>query len=263
MGEIFVVIPCFNEAERLDGEAFIRFCSEDISRGISFLFVNDGSTDNTEERLEELVSRLPGRLYKLTLLHNQGKGEAVRSGVLKAFQFKPQLVAYWDADLATPLSVIPEFVAFFAHNHEVDMLLGARVHMLGRRICRGVQRDVRSRLFSTLIGLLLDLPVYDSQCGAKMFRVNERIKLVFSRPFLSRWIFDVEILARLLHLYRNDPSDPGQEYHRLYEYPLPFWRDVGGSHIKMSDLWKGAWDLLYLYTKELRRLAPRPVEPDL
>ena len=50
------------------------------------------------------------------------------------------------------------------------------------------------RLFATLASTLLDVRIYDTQCGAKIFRSTDDLKIVLSKPFLSSWIFDVELI---------------------------------------------------------------------
>jgi len=96
---ILVVVPCYNEEDRLDCSAFRAFAERNTDCG--FLFVNDGSTDNTGELLRELC-----RSNSAFLLHelprNCGKAEAVRQGMLKAMEFKPAYIGMWDADLAAP-----------------------------------------------------------------------------------------------------------------------------------------------------------------
>jgi glycosyltransferase involved in cell wall biosynthesis len=126
-----IVIPCYNEVARLKPDAFLDFAGEHPN--ISFLFVNDGSTDETARVLRELAMKLPGRLEVQELSRNAGKGEAVRQGMLHALATDAQYVGYWDADLATPLDAILSFVALLDERPGVGMVMGARVQLLGRR----------------------------------------------------------------------------------------------------------------------------------
>jgi glycosyltransferase involved in cell wall biosynthesis len=93
---------------------------------------------------------------------------------------------------------------------------------------------------STVSSITLGLPVYDTQCGAKLFRVTPMLTDVLSQPFLSRWVFDVEILARFKKRvpWNDSPNWP------VYEEPLRSWRDVGGSKVKPIDSLKAFRDLL-------------------
>src|SRR6185436_46155 len=76
-----IVIPCYNEAGRLDREAFSRFAS---CNDVDFLFVDDGSTDDTRQTLNALTESLPDRIKVLALQRNVGKAEAVHRGLLAA-----------------------------------------------------------------------------------------------------------------------------------------------------------------------------------
>jgi glycosyltransferase involved in cell wall biosynthesis len=220
-----VVVPCFNEAHRIDREAFLEAVA--AKPWLHLFFVDDGSTDSTGDALDALCEVRPERLQALHLSRNAGKAEAVRRGVLAAFDSGASVSGYWDADLATPLDEVAPMVELLLRRDAL-MVLGARVLMLGRRVERHAARHYLGRVFATAVSLLLRLPVYDTQCGAKVFRCEPLMRDVFSSPFLTRWVFDVEILARVL---ATDPSSRT----RLIEHPLEEWRDVEGSRLTRAD----------------------------
>jgi glycosyltransferase involved in cell wall biosynthesis len=225
-----IVIPCFNEAGRLEREAFERALAAEAR--LRFLFVNDGSTDATEAILRELEARHPGRAHVLSLEKNRGKAEAVRRGVLHAMELGAALVGYWDADLATPLEAIGAFAARF-DDAAILVVLGSRVRLLGRRIERNPLRHYVGRVIATAAAHELGLAVYDTQCGAKMFRVGPAARSVFEREFRLNWAFDVEVLARLRGLERRGLCDVGRG---VVELPLEQWIERGGSKLGLSQV---------------------------
>jgi dolichyl-phosphate beta-glucosyltransferase len=233
-----IVVPCYNEANRLDVQAFLGFAHRDA--GCRFLFVNDGSTDGTLPILQGLSRAGPGRFRVLDLPRNLGKAEAVRRGVLEAAGSEPERIGYWDADLATPLAAIGDFSRVLDEHPRVQVVLGSRVRLLGRSIHRRVPRHYLGRAFATAASLALRIPVYDTQCGAKLFRATPEIVSLFDEPFRSRWIFDVELLARFIAARR--PADgPAEE--RLYELPLTHWEDVAGSKLRLRHFLRAALEL--------------------
>jgi len=231
-----LVVPCFDEETRLDLPAFRRYLAE--NDGIDFIFVNDGSRDDTLRVLQGFRAENPDRVAVLDLQPNRGKAEAVRHGLIAALEQKPDYAGFWDADLATPLDEIRPMVDILDNRREIAMVFGARVRLLGRDISRHASRHYFGRLGATLISQTLNLAVYDTQCGAKIFRVSSDACHVFSSPFLSRWIFDVEIIARYVRLWGRDAAAKA-----IYEYPVRQWRDVGGSKIKSRDFLRALRDL--------------------
>lgn len=229
--ELALVVPCRNEAERLDPEAFLRFASTHPSVG--FVFVDDGSTDATGEILERLREAAPAAVAVLHHSPCRGKGEAVRAGVLAAIASQPSLVGFLDADLSTPLSAIDDFLAVLRGRPLVEFVLGSRVMLMGRDIRRSAARHYVGRVFATAASLALDLPVYDTQCGAKVLRLDEQTATLFAAPFRNPWLFDVELIARYLRL----PVVPGApaRRERLYELVVPVWHDVAGSKVRWYD----------------------------
>jgi glycosyltransferase involved in cell wall biosynthesis len=239
------VVPCYNEASRLDGEAFRRFAAG--RSALRFLFVDDGSTDDTRRVLETLAARDPEHLGVFTYSPNRGKAEAVRRGVLEALNGGPDLVGFWDADLATPLEEVDRFVARFASHPELEIALGSRVRLLGRQIQRNAARHYFGRVAATAVSIMLHLAVYDTQCGAKMFRATDDLKRVFSEPFVTRWIFDVEILVRWLALKRAATIERLDT--RIREMPLEAWHDVSGSRLRLRDFARAPLDLWRIYRR--------------
>jgi len=236
--ETIVVVPCYNEAKRLDLATFGDFLTR--LSGISLLLVDDGSVDDTSRLLEQLRQRHPRQVFTLRLAANVGKAEAVRRGVQLALRRRPAMVGYWDADLATPLEAIPRFQALLCERPELVLVMGSRVALLGRQIRRRWTRHLLGRAFATAASLVLGLPVYDTQCGAKLLRVTPQIAELFRQPFRTRWVFDVEILARMVVSARHE-FRPADEL--IYEYPLDEWQDVRGSRLKSRDFVTAALDL--------------------
>jgi dolichyl-phosphate beta-glucosyltransferase len=232
-----IVVPCYNEAKRLKAEAFVNFARGWEGR---FLFVNDGSKDETGALLTALAARLPKSLSAMSLAQNSGKAEAVRQGFRHAFHEGADAVGFWDADLATPLDVIPRFEAILADQAALDIVMGARVRLLGGAVERNPSRHYLGRGFATVVSWLLDAHVYDTQCGAKLFRATPLVRELFARPFLSRWVFDVELLARYLDA-RAALGQDGRD--GIREVPLEVWRDVAGSKVRSQDFLRAGVDL--------------------
>jgi glycosyltransferase involved in cell wall biosynthesis len=239
-----VVIPCYNEAARLDREAFVEFAAR---TGVRLLFVDDGSTDGTLQMLTELAARCPARLRVHALQANKGKAEAVRCGLLEACHDRPTYVAFWDADLATPLDDVLAFMQVLDARHDIDMVFGSRINLLGRSVHRNLARHYVGRVFATAAAAVLRMGIYDTQCGAKMFRVSDRFVDQLREPFIGGWIFDVEMIAREISS-RREAGLPAAKT-AIYEYPLMVWRDVAGSKIKLRDWFSVGANLGRIYLK--------------
>jgi len=242
-------VPCHDEAERLRLECF-RACLANDSR-VEFLCVDDGSTDGTLELLRRLESEFAPRVRVLALERNLGKAGAVRAGVLQALEREVDLVGFFDADLATPLDELPRFYEVFEAHPRVHMVFGARVKLLGRAIERNPVRHYLGRIFATLVSNALELSIYDSQCGAKLFRADELTHRLFEEPFQVGWIFDVEILARLVREHRRQRAGAPEEL--IYELPLNAWGDIPGSKVGWSDFPRAIVELLRIHRSYLRR----------
>jgi glycosyltransferase involved in cell wall biosynthesis len=246
---IIVVIPCYNEAERFHAQRFAGAAQGDPS--LSFLLVDDGSRDATRAILQRLSEQLPAQISVLGLERNSGKAEAVRLGLQAAFERSPAVVAYFDADLATPLEELAPMRALFEERPELQAALGSRVGLLGSDVVRTPTRHYLGRIFASVASLLLDLNVYDTQCGAKLFRNSAAVRDIFGEPFSVSWTFDVEVLARLAKLAREGTIAPLAR--SAMEYPLRRWRDVSGSKLKPAAALKAGAELATLWHKYGRK----------
>ncbi|HEY6476316.1 MAG TPA: glycosyltransferase [Polyangia bacterium] len=220
-----VVVPCYNEAERLAEGPLLNFL--DACDGASLLFVDDGSTDATAARLGAIAAARPERIAVTSLQPNGGKAEAVRRGMREALERGAGLVGYLDADLSTPPDELFRLRAAF-ERPGVEAVLGARVALLGTDIERSAVRHYLGRIFASLAAVILHARVYDTQCGAKLFRASPALDAALASPFLSRWAFDVELLGRLL---AGSPAAPGLPLSAVVEVPLHTWHDVKGSKL--------------------------------
>jgi dolichyl-phosphate beta-glucosyltransferase len=247
MSSTTLVIPCYNEERRLDQPAFLGFAAGNPS--VRLMLVNDGSQDRTLNVLTELASERPGQIAVLDCPRNGGKAEAVRQGMLRAFANGADYAGYFDADLATPLEAVVEFIRVLDRMRGIDIVIGSRLPLLGRSIRRRAKRALLGRLFARAASATLRIAIHDTQCGAKLFRATPWVEQAFAQPFCTRWIFDVEVLARISNVTRGSGGPVLEDC--VYEFPLDDWREVAGSKLKAADFLKAPAELARIYWRYL------------
>ena len=229
-----IIIPCYNEEKRLSLDKFGEFVKEHPD--CTLLFVNDGSKDNTLGILNDVAKNNPA-INVLNLPKNSGKAEAVRQGVLHAANANPDFVAFYDADMATPTEDLYAMIELI-DNKSYHAVVGSRILRLGGDIERTFMRGIMGRIFANVASRVLQgLKIYDTQCGAKIFK-TQVAQIIFEKPFLTNWIFDVELFARMIKHYGIE-----EMYTKVYEFPLTAWRDVHGSKIKKMDFIRQVFDM--------------------
>ena len=234
-----IVIPCFNEADRLKVDVFAEFvCDVD---DVELIFVDDGSSDATLQSAQVVSHKAGSSVSVLRLEENCGKAEAVRQGMLWAAQRDFSAIAFWDADLATPLETIPDFIEVLSRHSNVEVVWGTRLPLMGHTIDRDAVRRQTGKLFSASSAAAVGVGIRDALCGAKMFRTGPILDAILARPFSSRWIFDVEILARLDVLLKTTGGVAVQD--ALYEFPLDEWYEIAGSRLRMTDFLRATVEL--------------------
>ncbi len=183
------------------------------------------------------------RVEVLDLPRNVGKAEAVRLGLRQALDGDASIVGYLDADLATPGAGLLELVRILQQRDDLSAVFGSRMARLGSHIERSAFRHYTGRVYATLASWALGVAVYDTQCGAKVFRVGPTLAAALEEPFRSAWSFDVLLCQRLFDGTRGVPGLPARTF---LEVPLDAWSDVGGSKVHVSGGIAALWDVFVI-----------------
>ena len=184
-----VVLPCYNEAERLPGTLQALLAHLSAAPGeVEVLVVDDGSTDATVSVAAAVADR---RVRVLSYRPNRGKGFAVRTGMLAA---RGELVVFTDADGSYRPSDLDRIVAALAR---APVAIGSRAGDAGG----SVARRAASRVFNLAIRGAVGLPFGDTQSGLKGFQ-RAAAQQIFGQARVDGFAFDVEVLwlARQLGL---------------------------------------------------------------
>ncbi|MCK7496488.1 MAG: glycosyltransferase [Comamonadaceae bacterium] len=229
---LVLVVPCFNEEARLDVRAFLDFAAS--RPAVRLTFVDDGSGDRTPGILDGLRAQAPDAVDVIHLPANQGKAAAVREGILAGLRREPDLVGFWDADLATPLSAVDDFLALASKRPEIDIILGSRVMLMGRDIRREAWRHYLGRVFATG-GVAHAGPAGVRHSVRRQGLPGERGTSPRCSPsrFTARGSSTSRCIARYLALPR--PPDSPDRRDRIYELAVPQWHHIPGSKLRWTD----------------------------
>jgi glycosyltransferase involved in cell wall biosynthesis len=234
-----MIVPCFNEATRLNVSKWQHIV--DKFETCQWVFVNDGSTDGTNQILS-LLDRQNAHI--LDLPKNVGKGEAVRAGINHALSADESLrlsqVGYIDADGAFDLvdieAMFVEAEMNLGGNAQHQLLIGSRVKLSGRSIKRSTMRHYLGRIIATYICYGWSSAPYDTQTGFKIFNLNPRFRAAVFEPFVTSWFFDIELILRLGIL----------DSRGIWELPLLNWSEVSGGSIKFWSSFKIVKEILQI-----------------
>lgn len=244
MKEVVIVIPCYNEAGRFDAKQV----GELVEADLGVILVDDGSTDDTPELIAEVCKQHKDAVESLGMIRNVGKAEAVRRGLNHAHALGAKVTGYLDGDFATPAEEMIRLVELFESDDSIKALLGSRWLHLGSKIKRSNLRHYCGRVFATFASMTLRMPVYDTQCGAKLFRITDTFLRAIDDPFESTWAFDVELLARL----EDGMGGAPYEVEDFVEVPLEVWTDIPGSKINLVGMIRATLELIPIWRRNWR-----------
>jgi glycosyltransferase involved in cell wall biosynthesis len=247
MMNVGILIPAYNEEGRLPVEEVVAFLKNPKYKDYKIIFLNDGSSDGTQPLLDNIASGFSEKVETIHFKKNEGKAETVRKGMIQLFT-RFEYLGYLDADLATTLD---EFysLAKRAEIDQVTICFGSRIKKLGSRIERSTKRHIIGRVFATLSNSIIKVPVYDTQCGAKLFH-QSLVEEIFNERFISKWLFDIEVICRVL-------VKRGKKYFEdnALEVPLKQWQEKGASKIKLKDFFSFPLELVKIkrrYSKQMK-----------
>lgn len=221
-----IVIPCYNESERLPFSKFSQFIETHPNHVICF--VNDGSQDDTLLKLLAFKLEAGRQVVVYDMPKNSGKAEAVRSGMNRLLEIEGiKQIGFLDADLATGFDDYLRLERKLERD-ELAMIFGSRKLNESDEIDRNVVRATLSWIIGLMIKMILRLPIKDTQCGAKIFN-KDTASFLFQKSFKTKWLFDVEIFLRMKRRFKEHTMK------MVSEVPLRSWIDVEGSKLKTRD----------------------------
>ena len=228
---VALVVPCFNEENRLPISYWRELVR--IENEVDWIFVNDGGTDGTSLRLNEIVSGTSARV--INCLTNSGKGNAIRAGFLSVLESKPEIeiLGYIDCDGAFSqkdiLSIMELATAKFVPfaGSLFDSIVSSRVALAGHQIKRDSLRHYLGRVIATILTSSWEGAPYDTQSGFKLFRNSNSFKNAVNQEFKTKWFVDIELLTRI------GINNGGAL--NIWEEPLTSWRDVEDSKLSMKN----------------------------
>lgn len=221
-----LVIPAYNEALRWDVGYWLAVREALPTSGL--VFVDDGSSDETADLLTSSAATVGASV--LSLHANAGKAEAVRRGLLHALDAGADVVGFMDADGAFPAAEpqrMLDILNMRSRREGVEAVWSSRVALAGRDVRRSLSRHYMGRIMATYVLRGQDGVPYDSQSGLKWFLASETLLSVIANPFATRWLFEVEMLAR----YRTFVGRPL----RIWEEPASRWDEVAGSRVSPRE----------------------------
>ncbi|NBL65777.1 glycosyltransferase [Flavobacterium sp. NST-5] len=233
MQETAIIIPCYNEENRLNSGLIAEFFK--IS-DVDIFLVNDGSTDQTLPILQNISSQNPERCFVISLEKNRGKANAVFQAVQQILAKQYRFIGYFDADFSTPITQF-ELLLEQIKKPEIQLAFASRILTLNSGIERKSYRHFFGRIITTIINFKHQLDIYDTQCGAKIFNQNTA-RIAFEKPFKTKWLFDVEIFIRLKR---------HNLLHHAIEVPIQNWKDVSGSKLGLKNVFGIAREIFLIW----------------
>ncbi|MFA5942643.1 MAG: glycosyltransferase [Candidatus Paceibacterota bacterium] len=214
---ISIVVPFYNEEKRMHEyfDPFFERIRQQLD-DFELIAVNDGSTDQTVALLRERAAKEP-RLIIAGYEKNQGRGAAVRAGVLQA---RGELVWETDADGSYDVSQCKAFAEYLEAHPDCDVVIASRENKHSHAVVNQPPlRVLAGKVFHALFRLVTGGSFSDVMAGCKMYR-RDAAKVIFAHQYDNRYLGAAETVYAA-----------GKLGYTVHELPVT-WTDVSGAHIK-------------------------------
>lgn len=226
MTDLSLVIPLYNEESRLP--KLFEILEKWLNKRREIIFADDGSQDKSHELCLGFAARHPKNVQAIRLDVNEGKGGAVRAGILVA---RGETIIFTDADCPYGVAVFDQI--YQSLKDSADICLGSRDHSASTMESYGILRRLASTVFRLWVRSVASCgSIRDTQCGVKGFR-RDAARLLFEGLSTRDFCFDIEFIA-LAHLMKF----------KMDIVPVQLKRNEGSSLLLRRDvprMFVGAW----------------------
>ncbi|MEM6487725.1 MAG: glycosyltransferase [Pseudomonadota bacterium] len=206
---VSVVVPCYNEEDAIEDTVALLDKTLAVCAPFEIVVVNDGSTDETAEKLAGIESKYPA-LRVVTHKANSGYGAALKTGFVAA---RSPVVAITDADGTYPIDMLPKLVSLI---EECDMVVGART---GADVTYSKIRALPKIFLRAWASWISAYDIPDINSGMRVFKREAVLK--YLRVLPDGFSFTTTITICML-----------TNYHQVHYEPINYRARIGKSKIK-------------------------------
>ncbi|OGK25394.1 hypothetical protein A3A46_00105 [Candidatus Roizmanbacteria bacterium RIFCSPLOWO2_01_FULL_37_13] len=239
--ELSIVIPCYNENGRIGNtiEKILKYLLLKKKK-TEIIFVNDGSTDETEIIIKNAIKKtdrnkiIYAKIVNYTT--NRGKGYAIRQGIQKA---SGKYILLCDADLSTPITELDKLKKYIS---KYDLVIGSRKQKDSSVVkAQSPTRELLGKSYSFLSKIILGVNINDFTCGFKLLEKN-KAKTIARKMTIARWGYDSEMLKIATFLK-----------YKIKEVGV-IWKNDEKTKVKLShDIFSSFYDLIRIFTNSILR----------
>jgi glycosyltransferase AglD len=229
---VSVVLPAYNEADKIEN-AVTKISQALKDEGYSFeiIIAEDGSTDGTAERAEELAKKISS-VKHIHREKRQGRGTALNNAFK---QCRGEIFVYMDLDLSTDLKYLKPLIEAIK-TEGYDFSTGSRM-LPESKVERTLSRSISSKTYNFLVRHMLSSKLRDHQCGFKAFKREPVFKLL-DKIDATHWFWDTEIMVRA-----------NLEGFKIKEIPVEWITGKGTKVNLFEDSWSMFKQIMKLWWK--------------
>lgn len=192
-----VVIPYFNELKRFPLDLFIKHTKE--MSNTAFVLVDDGSTDGLTPMIVELLKI--HRLDNVTIIvqkQNLGKASSLHTGFTFSLSMHCSEIGFLDADFSTSIEELVQLFDIMSFT-DSDAVIRTRQSASDNTVESELYRLIAGKIFAAFVRLYFRINLLDTQCGAKVFKVNKTLLNSLQQPIINPWLYDLQLILPIIY----------------------------------------------------------------